>query len=71
MTDKQKTSYTKIALALSGLAVNEQKAEVIWRTMDRLEQKKNRFSVNDVMHIDSIVKFDGAKERVKRATKKK
>jgi hypothetical protein len=55
MSDTEKTNYTKIGLALAGIAVSKQTAELLWRTVDGINAKKGQFSLSDQCDIERIV----------------
>ena len=55
MTNKLKTEYTKIALALTGIAVSKKLAEMIWRTYEKIQEKKGNFNIIDAMEIEKKV----------------
>jgi len=55
MTNKEKTDYTRIGLGLCDIVVNNMTAEVIWRTIEGIQQKKGKFSLRDAVDIKVLV----------------
>lgn len=51
-TDKQKTKYTKMALALCGCGVDDITAEIIWRVHNKLAKHGSELSI---MHTSKIL----------------
>lgn len=52
MTDKEKSDYLKIGLALHGIVVNLKTSEMIWRTVEGIQQKKGDFNLKDAVDIE-------------------
>lgn len=65
--EAMKTQFTRIGLGLSGIAVNDATAELVWRTLKRIEEKKGEFSVHDGVELEHFIKRKYGKktERVK------
>jgi hypothetical protein len=55
MTNKEKTNYTRIGLGLVGVAVDSMTAEVVWRTIEGIQQKKGKFAISDAVDIKCLV----------------
>ena len=51
MTNKDKTNYTRLGLSMCGIGVDNQTAEVIWRTIEGIQKKKGKFSISDAVDI--------------------
>lgn len=64
MTQKEKTDCTRIALALSGICVNNKTVELIWRTVDGLNAKGDQFSVRDQVAIEVQVTGKVSKKKI-------
>lgn len=64
MQEEEKTQYTRIGLGLSGIVVGSQTAEIIWRTIEGIQEKKGDFSIKDTAKIEVLVKgkFDSSKK---------
>lgn len=52
MSDKEKSEYLKIGLALQGIVVNLKTSELIWRIVDGINEKKGNFSLKDAVDIE-------------------
>ena len=52
MNDEKKTEYTRLALALCGLGLNEKASELVWRVIERLNEKGDQFSLKDAVEIE-------------------
>lgn len=65
MTDKDKSNYLKIALALAGIVVNLKTSELIWRTVDGLNEKKGNFNLKDYVDIEVKVTGKLSKKEIK------
>jgi hypothetical protein len=55
MTEKQRTEYTRIGLALCKIGINNATAELIWRMQDLLASKGGKVTLMDTSRIESIV----------------
>jgi len=55
MKKKDKTNYTRIGLSLCGIGVDNQTAEIIWRTIEGIQKKKGKFSISDAVSIKASV----------------
>ena len=55
MTTKQKTQRTRIALGLSGLGINDTTAEIIWRTVEKLNEMGGNFDLKTASKIQALV----------------
>lgn len=55
MTEKEKTEYTKIALALAGIATDKMTCELVWRSYEGIQKKKGEFSIEDSSKIIAMV----------------
>lgn len=64
MQEDKKTHYTQIGLGLSGIVVDRPTAEIIWRTIEGIQQKKGKFSIKETSKIQAYVidKFDRQKK---------
>lgn len=66
MTDKEKTDYTRLALSLCSVAiVTNRVAELIWRTVEGIQEKKGGFSIMDSCKIEEIVRKKYEEKTVK------
>lgn len=65
MTEKEKTQYIRSALGLSGVAVNDHMAEMIWRMYESLQELGGSFSLRDAANIEAFMnkKFNIKQER--------
>ena len=70
MTTEEKTQYTRIGLALVGIPANDATCEIIWRTVDGINEKKGEFSLRDAVDIEVKVKGKYTQKKVT-ATKRK
>lgn len=55
MTDKQRTTYMRIALGMAGVFESDMKVETIWRIYEELGQKQGDLSLRDIIKIESQV----------------
>jgi len=65
MTEAQKTQYTRSALGLAGVAVNDFSAELIWRLYEKLQELGGNFSLRDSAAIEAFMheKYDVRSKR--------
>ena len=70
MTPEEKTNYTRIGLALAGIAANDTTCEIIWRTVDGINEKKGQFSLRDAVDIEVKVTGKYTPKRVTTYPKK-
>jgi hypothetical protein len=71
MTDTQKTNYLRISLALARVGVDNQMAEMIWRTYEGLIQKEGKFSLEDQIAVELMVQEHFAEKNGKNGKDKK
>lgn len=55
LTEKEKTKYLRSALGLSGVAVNDYMAEMIWRMYESLQEKGGDFNLRDASKIEAFM----------------
>lgn len=65
MTEKDKTNYMRMALAMADIPVGVVHAEIIWRIYEGINKKKGGFSVKDATSIATQVcdKYAALKEK--------
>jgi hypothetical protein len=67
----EKTQFTRIGLGLAGIAVNDATAELVWRTLKRIDEKKGQFSVTDGVELEFFIKKKYGKKNERVSTDKK
>jgi hypothetical protein len=54
--EAEKTQFTRIGLSLAGISVNDATAELVWRTLKRIDEKKGEFSVHDGVELECLIR---------------
>lgn len=55
LTEKDKTRFTRISLAMVGIAVNNHTAESLWRIFERMSDLGGKFSLRDGSEIQAFM----------------
>lgn len=68
--EEKKTQFTRIGLGLSGFAVSDATAELLWRMIKRIDEKKEKFSVQDGVELVDLIKIKYEKKSTKQRLNK-
>lgn len=55
LSTDQKTNYTRIGLAMCGIAVNNKTSELIWRLQEGMYKKGGEFALSDSVDIEVLI----------------
>ena len=65
MTDKEKTTYLRIALALQGIVTNDEMCDRIIATYEKVLKMKGKFTIKDAVQLEIGMDRKYAEEKLK------
>ena len=56
LSEVKKTQFTRIAMGLAGISINDATAELVWRTLKRMDEKMEDFSITDGVELEFFIR---------------
>ena len=54
--EAKKTQFTRIGLSFAGISINDATAELIWRTLQKMDEMNGEFSVHDGVKLEYFIR---------------